>query len=212
MGNIIETDVNKSDEYKGRSVKEKKKGREILIALVFMFLFLMFSGCIFRSEANLGSTMLLRGIEQQDIDQDGKTDIYIATFSDSKINAGNATIFLTRSIYAYPTQIVINPKTFIVDSAELNFIKESSIKINEDIVKADASCRAVFEPALCNDKQSCENSCLTRDCKEKGYGLLLLDYTDLMRKRDEQLRALLLLAQTLREGDSVKEISSRLTQ
>jgi hypothetical protein len=33
-----------------------------------------------------------------------------------------------------------------------------------------------------------------------------------MRKRDEQLRALLLLAQTLREGDSVKEISSRLTQ
>ncbi|MEM4296202.1 MAG: hypothetical protein QXP22_01280 [Candidatus Anstonellales archaeon] len=185
------------------------KARFLFLFLLAFLLFL--NGCIFRVEKNLQENMPLSSISSSDIDENGVPDIYNIYYTETKTNAGNSTLFINRKIYLYPDVIEVNPKSILIDENETAKLKNEIIAINENLIKEDVSCKSLFEPLLCNDEKSCENSCLSKACKEQKYGLMLYDYSNLLRQRDEQLRALLLLSQALKPGDTSKDISSRIT-
>ena len=180
-------------------------------SLVFFVLLITFYGCIAKSERNLQQLMPLSTFTQADVDNDEIADIYTFKYASTKIDVANTSVFVTRLIYVYPDEVIITPKQQILDNDAVKKLKEDVTSLNEEIIKADVSCKAAYEPVFCNDEQSCEKSCISNVCRDEKYGLLLLDYSNLMKKRDEELKKVLLLIQLVKETDNLKDISLALT-
>lgn len=180
-------------------------------SLVFFFLLITLYGCIAKSERNLQQLMPLSTFTQADVDNDEIADIYTFKYASTKIDVANTSVFVTRLIYVYPDEVIITPKQQILDNDTVKKLKEDVTSLNEEIIKADVSCKAAYEPVFCNDEQSCEKSCISNVCRDEKYGLLLLDYSNLMKKRDEELKKVLLLIQLVKETDNLKDISLALT-
>ncbi len=180
-------------------------------SLVFFVLLITLYGCIAKSERNLQQLMPLSTFTQTDVDNDEIADIYTFKYASTKLDVANTSVFVTRLIYVYPDEVIITPKQQILDNDTVKKLKEDVTSLNEEIIKADVSCKAAYEPVFCNDEQSCEKSCISNVCRDEKYGLLLLDYSNLMKKRDEELKKVLLLIQLVKETDNLKDISLALT-
>ncbi|RME14492.1 MAG: hypothetical protein D6797_08680, partial [Bdellovibrio sp.] len=176
-------------------------------------LFLFTSGCLYRAEKDLSGNLRTSFIEPLDMDADGAPEAYYLLFSPARVEASNTKFSISRSLYIYPDEITIQARKDIVDAQTLSFLKAKLANLEQDITKADASCKAKVTFSICNDELSCEAACTSKlECSDKKLGPLLLDYRKLLDKREELMKSTSFILASMKEGDSLAELSKSLSR
>ncbi len=188
--------------------------RKLIVPLLLLLTIMLFPGCIYKAQQDLSSKLKLSFMTPIDVDSNGVIDIYEMGFSPTTFQAGETEVTVSRTLYIYPIDGVAEGRKDSVDNMTVLFLKSSIDRLSSKISAADADCKSKVNFDICKDEKTCATACISStDCSESsGISGLLWDYKQIMDRRDEDIRALTLLVSALRDGDSLADVSSRLTK
>ncbi len=189
------------------------RGKLPILALFMLSFLFLFAGCIYSGQENLANSLKTSTYMPVDVDGNGQMDLFTVGFSPVTFQAGQTSVTITRFLYIYPIDGTVDARKDTLTNDTIAFLKTLTSNLDDDITKADVDCRSKLNFDLCTSPQNCYNACSDpQTCKQEGIGPIIWDYKQLMTARDEDMRALTLLASALKAGDSLKDYSDRLTR